>query len=597
MMLKHVFSRLILTAVVMLLHINSHAFDPFAKKQEETFLPVSEAYLVVANIEAGELVFDWAIADGYYLYQHQFSLKSTSGDAIELTFQPAKKKYDEYFQKELDVYHNQTKVSTPLSNISSPSQLRLTAQGCAEAGLCYPPEHYYFSINGNQVTPSTKEAYKGASQTAPPTSQTTLTQPQTTLDGTPSAPQTNSQPASFISILAAIFGAMIGGMILNLMPCVFPVLSLKALSFASANTEDAKPHLQGWAYTAGVVVSFVVAAVIILIAKSAGSQLGWGFQLQQPSFVAAMAYLFFAMGLSLSGMFHIGTQWMGAGQNLTTGHGLTPSFFTGVLAAVVASPCTAPLMAPAIGFAFTQSSFIALLIFVSLGFGMALPFLALSYSPKLVAYLPRPGAWMDTLKQLLAFPLYMTSVWLLWVLGNQTSSDGMSATILGAVFLTLGIWVWQRSPRSKGGTWAVRIIAIICFAIMVVLTPKSVSTEQTKAHSGWTNYTSDTLKELRFQGTPVFVDLTADWCLTCKVNERIALDTTNVQNFAQENNIVMLQGDWTRQDPEISKLLAKYGRNGVPLYLMYPADNTLDAKVLPQILSESIVLAAMKASL
>jgi len=597
MMLKHVFSRLILTAVVMLLHINSYALDPFAKQQEETFLPVSEAYLVVANIEADELVFDWAITDGYYLYQHQFSLKPASGDAIKLTFQPAEKKYDEYFQKELDVYHNQTKVSTPLSNIASPSQLRLTAQGCAEAGLCYPPEHYYFSVDGNQVTPSTKEAYKGASQTTQPTSQTTQTQPQATLGETPSSPQTNNQPASLISILAAIFGAMIGGMILNLMPCVFPVLSLKALSFASANEEGAKPHLQGWAYTAGVVVSFVVAAVIILIAKSAGSQLGWGFQLQQPSFVAAMAYLFFAMGLSLSGMFHIGTQWMGAGQNLTTGHGLTPSFFTGVLAAVVASPCTAPLMAPAIGFAFTQSSFIALLIFVSLGFGMALPFLALSYSPKLVSYLPRPGAWMDTLKQLLAFPLYMTSVWLLWVLGNQTSSDGMSTTLLGAVFLTLGIWVWQRSPRSKEGIWAVRIIAIICFVIMVVLTPKSVSTEQTEAHSGWTNYTSDKLKELRFQGTPVFVDLTADWCLTCKVNERIALDTTSVQNFAQENNIVMLQGDWTRQDPEISKLLAKYGRNGVPLYLMYPADNTLDAKVLPQILSENIVLAAMKASL
>lgn len=589
MMLKHVFNRLILTAITMLLHINSYAFDPFTK-QEETFLPVNEAYIVVASIEANELIFDWAIADGYYLYQHQFSLKSASSDTINLTFQPAKKKFDEYFQKELDVYYNQTKVSAPLNKVESPSQLRLTAQGCADAGLCYPPEHYYFSIDGNQIAPSTKEAYQNANQTTQPKSQATL-------DKAPNAPQPVNQPTSLLHILSAIFGAMIGGMILNLMPCVFPVLSLKALSFASANKEDAQSHLQGWAYTAGVVISFVAAAIIILIAKSAGSQLGWGFQLQQPSFVAAMAYLFFVMGLSLSGMFHIGTQWMGAGQNLTNGHGLAPSFFTGVLAAVVASPCTAPLMAPAIGFAFTQSCFIALLIFVSLGFGMALPFLALSYSPKLASYLPRPGAWMDTLKQLLAFPLYMTSVWLLWVLGNQTSSDGMSATILGAVFLTLGIWVWQRSPRSKGGIWAVRIIAIICFAIMVVLTPKSVSTEQTEAHSGWTNYTTETLQSLRDQGTPVFVDLTADWCLTCKVNERVALDTPNVQNFAQENNIVMLQGDWTRQDPEISKLLAKYGRNGVPLYLMYPADNTLDAKVLPQILSENMVLTAMKESL
>ena len=592
MMLKLVFNRLILTAIVMLLHINSHAFDPFTK-QEETFLPVSEAYLVVASIEANELVFDWAIADGYYLYQHQFSLKPASSDAINLTFQPAKKKFDEYFQKELDVYYNQTKVSTRLDQIKAPSQLRLTAQGCAEAGLCYPPEHYYFSFDGNQVTSSTKEAYKNANQSTQsiqPTSQTTS-------DKTSNTPQPTNPPASLLHILSAIFGAMVGGMILNLMPCVFPVLSLKALSFASTNEEGAKPHLQGWAYTAGVVISFVVAAIIILVAKSAGNQLGWGFQLQQPSFVAAMAYLFFAMGLSLSGMFHIGTQWMGAGQNLTNGHGLTPSFFTGVLAAVVASPCTAPLMAPAIGFAFTQSSVIALLVFVSLGFGMALPFLALSYSPKLVSYLPRPGAWMDTLKQLLAFPLYITSVWLLWVLGHQTSSDGISAAILGAVFLTFGIWIWQRSPRSKGGIWIIRILAISCFVITAVLTPKSGSTEQTEAHSGWTNYTTETLKSLRDQGTPVFVDLTADWCLTCKVNERVALNTPKVQSFAQENNIVMLQGDWTRQDPEISKLLEKYGRNGVPLYLMYPADNTLDAKVLPQILSESIVLTAMKASL
>lgn len=593
MMLKHVFNRLILTAIAMLLHINSYAFDPFTK-QEETFLPVSEAYLVVASIKANELVFDWAIADGYYLYQHQFSLKPASQDTLNLTFQPAKKKFDEYFQKELGVYYNQTTVSTPVDNVKSPSQLRLTAQGCADAGLCYPPEHYYFSIDGNQVTPSTKEAYQNIH---PPSQTNTQTNTPPTLSETTNTPQQNSQPTSLIHILSAILGAMIGGIILNLMPCVFPVLSLKALSFASANEDGAKPHLQGWAYTAGVVISFVVAAIIILIAKSAGSQLGWGFQLQQPSFVATMAYLFFAMGLSLSGMFHIGTQWMGAGQNLTNGHGLTPSFFTGVLAAVVASPCTAPLMATAIGFAFTQSSFITLLIFVSLGFGMALPFLALSYSPKLVSYLPRPGVWMDTLKQLLAFPLYMTSVWLLWVLGHQTSSDGMSATILGAVFLTLGIWVWQRSPRSKGGVWAIRVLTIACFIIVIILTPKSGSTKQTQAHHGWTNYTTETLKELRAQGTPVFVDLTADWCLTCKVNERVALDTSKVQSFAQANNIVMLRGDWTRQNPEISKLLAKYGRNGVPLYLMYPAGNTLDAKVLPQILSEKMVLTAMKASL
>ena len=584
MMLKHFFVRLIFIAAAMLLHLNSHASDPFAKA-EETFLPVNEAYIVEANIEEDILAFDWVVADGYYLYQHQFALKSASGETIDLIFQEAEKKFDEYFQEELNVFHHQTRVSAKLNSIPSRAELRLTAQGCAEAGLCYPPENYYFTIQEGQISLSDKDRYKAASETSSSLSQDT-------------ANQETSEAASLTRILLMILFAMAGGMILNLMPCVFPVLSLKALSFASSNQEGAKPHLQGWAYTAGVVISFVAAAVIILVAKSAGNQLGWGFQLQHPTFVAAMAYLFFAMGLSLSGMFHIGTQWMGAGQNLTNGHGLSASFFTGVLAAVVASPCTAPLMAPAIGFAFTQNGLIALLIFISLGFGMALPFLALSYSPKLASYMPRPGAWMDTLKQFLAFPLYITSVWLLWVLGRQTSTDGMSYTILGAVFLAFGIWMLQRSPSSKAGTWFMRLLAVGCFALVVILTPTVSNSDQASIeHDGWTNYTPATLAELREQGKPVFVDLTADWCLTCKVNERVALDTSSVKAFAIDNGIVMLRGDWTQKDPEISKLLEKYGRNGVPLYLMYPANSSADAQVLPQILSEKTVLTAMKEAL
>lgn len=588
MILTSSLSRLIFFTVFMCLHISGYAADPFGSS-EPKFLPVSEAYQVRANLQSDEISFDWSISDGYYLYEHQFSLKADSQkDDIVLRFQPAKKKFDEYFQEELNVFYKQTQITASLPSLKNPYHLRLTAQGCADAGLCYPPEYYYFKVQDGQVTPSDKNSYQ------------TATTPQVTTQVTNSdltAKPSSAPAASIWYILGAMVSAMLGGMILNLMPCVFPVLSLKALSFASANKDDISPHHQGWSYTAGVVISFLIAAVIILIAKSAGNQLGWGFQLQQPSFVAGMAYLFFAMGLSLSGMFHIGTQWMGAGQKLTSGHGLSPSFFTGVLAAVVASPCTAPLMAPAIGFAFTQSNLVALLIFASLGFGMALPFLALSYSPKLASYLPKPGAWMDTLKQILAFPLYLTSVWLLWVLGHQTNSDGISATLLGAVSLTFGIWLLQRQVSSPLSTWVLRAIAIICFVATFIITPKQTIDSTASAHdSVWQSYTTTTLSELRANRTPVFVDLTADWCLTCKVNEKVAL-TQKVTSFAHDNGIALLQGDWTRKDPEISALLEKFERNGVPLYLMYSADPSKDTQVLPQILTENIVLDAMKKAL
>lgn len=552
--------------------------------QEPSFLPVEEAYQVSASIDGDQIYFDWNIEDGYYLYQHQFKLKAVSEIAsvdIPLTFGKAKKKYDEYFEEELDVFYKETRVTAlhPDPTKTQVIELHLTAQGCAEAGLCYPPEQYYFAINGDSI-----ESIKAPTITEASTDNKSLES------------ETPVEPASFAVIIGYIFGAMLGGMILNLMPCVFPVLSLKALSFAQSKADE-KPHIQGWMYTAGAVISFVVAAAVILIAKSAGNQLGWGFQLQSPSFVGFMVFLFFAMGLSLSGMFHIGTQWMGAGQNLTSGHDAKASFFTGVLAAVVASPCTAPLMAPAIGFALTQSGFVALLIFASLGFGMALPFLALSYSPKLASYLPNPGPWMDTLKQVLAFPMYITSIWLVWIVGRQTNETGLAVILLGCTSLAFAIWLWQKASTSGKPAWFSKIFAAASLAFMVYagLNVDALSSEK-KSHGDWEPYSAEKLSELRAEGTPVFIDLTADWCITCKANEKVAL-TENVKQYAKDNGIAMLVGDWTKKDPRITELLSEFNRSGVPLYLMYPADNSQPAKVLPQILKESTVLDAMKESL
>ncbi|WP_086930952.1 protein-disulfide reductase DsbD family protein [Agarilytica rhodophyticola] len=554
-------------------------------QQEEEFLRVEQAYEVVPLVYDDVLSFAWSIHSGYYLYQHQFKVEArndSSSEKLTLDFETGKKKFDEFFNKELVVYYNNTEVKTSLPALKPPYELKISSQGCADAGLCYPPRHQYFTVDANgKVSETATAAYAagGGSDSS---------------GGNSSAPYADGE-APLLPLV--ILGALLGGLILNLMPCVFPVLSLKALSFASSNQSTHKQHLHGWAYTAGVVGSFVVAAGIILAARGAGESLGWGFQLQQPGFVAFMAFLFFVMGLSLSGMFHIGTSWMGAGQSLTGGEDLKSSFFTGVLAALVASPCTAPFMATALGFALTQSVFIALLIFIALGFGMALPFLLLSYSPVLAKYLPAPGPWMDTLKQVLAFPLYLTSVWLLWVLANQTSSSGAMVVLAGAVMLAFGIWLLQL-PSSNSARARMMAKTFAAASILVAAYSAWIAGDFRERDSGiWQAYSAGKIEELRAEGVPVFVDLTADWCITCKFNERVALNTEKVARFAAINDIVMLQGDWTNSDPEISALLEKFGRSGVPLYLMYPADSNLPAKVLPQILTEQIVLSSMEEAL
>ena len=396
-----------------------------------------------------------------------------------------------------------------------------------------------------------------------------------------------------------LLGALLGGMILNLMPCVFPVLSLKALSFVAASGETARHQRnEGLAYTGGILVSFVLLASALIALRAAGEQVGWAFQFQQPWFLAFIVYLFFTLGLSLSGVFEIGAGLMGVGNNLTMQKGYKGSFFTGVLATIVATPCTAPFMGPALGFALTQPWIVAMLVFLALGLGMALPILVLSFLPALTRFLPRPGAWMNAFKQFMAFPLYASAAFFLWVLGNQVGVMGMSLVLGVCILLALSAWLYQRrhvvGPIMRSANLAVGV-ATLFLAGYLMQTPFLQTMAQPDsdlaqdANTDFEPFSSARLAEYRAGGTPVFVNMTADWCITCLVNEQSSLGTERVKQSMADNDIVYMKGDWTNEDPEISAVLEEFRRPSVPLYVLYPGDPAGEPVILPQILTPAIL--------
>jgi len=402
----------------------------------------------------------------------------------------------------------------------------------------------------------------------------------TLADGTAKTPATTSRGLWLVLLMAAA-----GGLILNLMPCVFPVLSLKALSIAANSGQRAEQRRDALWYTLGVVLSFVSLALLLLALRAAGSAVGWGFQLQSPWLVALLAYLLFALGLSLSGVVQFGLGLMSAGSGLTQSKGAKGSFFTGVLAVVVASPCTAPFMGGALGYAVTQPPLLALLVFVALGLGMALPFLLLAYLPALARALPKPGAWMDTLKQLLAFPLYLSAVWLVWVFGRQAGIDAVAVLLCGMVAIAAACWLYGSWQFSRAG-WSRPLVAALLLLLSVGvlrLVPDSAAPVTAAADAHWQAWSPDKLAQLRQSGKPVLVNMTADWCITCLVNERVALNTDSSKAALALYDVTYLKGDWTRRDAEITAYLHQYQRDGVPLYVLYWPGQT--PEVLPQILT------------
>lgn len=408
-----------------------------------------------------------------------------------------------------------------------------------------------------------------------------------------------ASPLDGLTLLTAAGLAFLGGLILNLMPCVFPVLSIKVLGLVRHVGESAaRVRLHGFAYTAGVLASFLGLAGLLIALKGGGAVIGWGFQLQSPAVVAGLAYLLFAMGLSLSGAVHLGGRLAGIGDGLARRSGLEGSFFTGVLATLVATPCTAPFMGSAVGFALTQSAGVALLVFASLGLGLALPFLALTLWPPALRALPRPGAWMETLKQALAFPVYATVAWLIWVLAQQVDPRGLMAGLIGLVLVGFAAWAWERgrgASRPMGRiARGIAVLAILAVgALGLTLGRERAAPAAQAGAEGIEPFSRARLDALVDGHRPVFVNLTAAWCITCAVNETTSLSTKAVRAAMSARGVTYLKGDWTNQNPEITRLLERYGRSGVPLYLLYAGAG--EPQVLPQILTEGTVLSALDA--
>jgi thiol:disulfide interchange protein/DsbC/DsbD-like thiol-disulfide interchange protein len=395
--------------------------------------------------------------------------------------------------------------------------------------------------------------------------------------------------------------AVLGGLILNLMPCVFPVLSIKAIGLVEqAKKHPAAVRAKGLVFAAGVVSSMLTLAIVLLALRAGGEEIGWGFQLQSPLFVTLMVYLLLAVGLNLSGVFEIGGGLAGVGDGLTRGDGYRASFFTGVLTTLVATPCTAPFMAAAVGAALTQSPVVALVIFAGLGVGLSLPYLLLSFAPWTRRVLPKPGAWMDTLKQIFAFPMYASAAWLLWVLAQQTSSLGLGAALTGVILIAFSGWAYQKS-KSSGRTMRLTALATALAAfVLAVLLPlrfddaAAASTAKTAAAvqeaGGWQPYDAARAQEITAAGRPLLINFTASWCLTCLVNERNAFSDEAVQAIFRDKGVTLMKGDWTNRDPVITKALAAFGRAGVPLYLVYNAKpGSSEPLVLPQLLTATIV--------
>ncbi|MDP9008890.1 MAG: thioredoxin family protein [Pseudomonadota bacterium] len=422
--------------------------------------------------------------------------------------------------------------------------------------------------------------------------------------GPGAAPLTQPTQEAEHSLPVLMLLAMLGGVILNLMPCVFPVLSIKAISVVEqAKKHPAAVRLKGLVFAAGVISSMLALAAVLLALRAGGEEIGWGFQLQSPLFVTLLIYLLLAVGLNLSGVFEFGGGLAGVGDGLTHGDGYRASFFTGLLTTLVATPCTAPFMAPALGAALTQPAINALAIFAALGIGLSLPFVLLSFAPWMRRVLPKPGAWMDTLKQVFAFPIYASAAWLLWVLSHETSSFGLGAALAGTVLIGLAAWAYQKSSSSSGGGKVTVLVTAVASLLLAIVLPvrfadvaaaAPANSAQTKSGDNeWQPYSAARVAELNAAGRPLLVNFTASWCLTCLVNERNAFSDSAVQEIFRDKKVTLMKGDWTNRDPAITHALAAFGRAGVPLYVVYNSKpGSTEPLVLPQILTASVVQSA-----
>ena len=415
------------------------------------------------------------------------------------------------------------------------------------------------------------------------------------VSGAPAVASASGGEAAAFGFWGALGFAFLGGVILNLMPCVFPILSIKILGFVRGREQSAAAlRAHGLAFGAGVVASFLALAAVLLALKATGDGSGWGFQLRYPPVVAGLAALMTGLALNLLGVFEIGHRVASIGGQLDRREGLSGAFLSGVLAVVVASPCTAPFMAGALGFAVVQPAPVALAVFGALGVGMALPYVLLSFQPGWLERLPRPGPWMVTLKHALAFPLLATAVWLVWLFGRLLDVDAAALLLLALVTLGMAAWAWGRWSRpgvSRRGLILGRTAGVAAAVGAVAIVASAFAPTQ----ETWVDFEADAVEALVAAGEPVFVDVTATWCLSCQVNKQTSLTSDAVEAAFAEAGVTTVRADWTDQDPEITAFLDRFGRNGVPLYVLYPGGGA-EPVVLPEVLTPGIVLDALAAA-
>lgn len=556
--------------------LSGNGAAPLGGSTETLPLPPEQAFGFEAIATTPtELLMRFTPAPGYYLYRDRSSFRVIDNAHVALASPqwPAGSEHeDEHFGKVI-VYFDQIEVPLPLRRMRAQPEslsLEVTFQGCQTDGICYPP-----------MTRTVQVALPTASS-----EQIVST----------SAPRGKDAGAANGFALALLL-ALGGGLILNLMPCVLPVLSLKALSLAESGRSGGHAKASALWYTAGVLSTFALIGLLVLALRAAGESLGWGFQLQQPVVIAALAYVMAAIGLNLSGVFDIGGTLAGSGQALTQKSGPAGDFFTGVLAVVVASPCTAPFMGTALAFAFAAPALLAVGVFLALGLGLALPFLLIGFVPALGRVLPRPGLWMETFRQVLAFPMYFTAIWLLWVLGNQRGVDAIGVALLGLVVVAAGLWWWGRqglrsAPLARGLALVLIVLGLSALWAVHALPPLS---RVDAARDGSVAYSADRLAQLRAERRTVFVNMTADWCVTCKANEKRVLGGAEFKQALIAANAVYMKGDWTNVDPAITEFLEAHGAVGVPLYVVFANDGS-EGRVLPTVLTQSAVENALTSS-
>ena len=552
-----------------------------------TPLPPEQAFRFTALAQDPQhLLLRWTMPKDYYVYRDHIALKLKNADDLKLSAPawPAGGVVHQDAQLgSVTVYFGDLELPVAIvGDTAGRRQVTLEASflGCQDGGVCYP-------LITRDVAVDLQSGAVANGVTVP---------------GAPTAPSAGAAPTDAAtapvgplqtSLFAALLLALGGGLILNLMPCVLPVLSLKAVSLLESGENPARRRRHALAYTAGVLASFLALGLGILALRSAGHALGWGTQLQQPLLVAVLACVIFALGLSMSGVVQFGASLGNAGSALANRGGAVGDFFTGVLAVVVASPCTAPFMGGALAYAFAAPAPDALLVFLMLGVGLALPFLAIAWIPALARWLPKPGRWMETLKQVLAFPMYLTAAWLAWVLANQRGADAVGLLLVTMVLLALALWWFERSRgRSPRRHALTALLALAVLAPLYLLAQVPASTSAVAAQEGVLAYSPQKLAELRAANTPVFVDMTADWCITCKANEHAVLDGAAFRAALKRSGAVYMKGDWTNEDPAITAFLQQYHSPGVPLYVVFPKGGGA-GRQLPTVLTTAMVTRAL----